>query len=133
MKTPVFVASLLLTSSLAAAPVAAKPAGEGRGRPCAADAQRLCPGVQREGGALRACMAEHKADLGPACQARLESKGRLKGACKADRAEHCAGVKGKAAVAACLTEHKASLAPLCAEKLERHAKKREAAAVPAVR
>jgi hypothetical protein len=133
MKKSLPLVVLLVTTAFGVAPVAAKPAGEGRGRPCAADAERLCPGVQREGGALRACLAEKKADVGPACKARLESRGRLKGACKADRAEHCAGVKGKAAVAACLTEHKASLAPLCAEKLERHASKRSPAAAPAAR
>jgi len=35
---------------------------------CAADAKRLCPGVQAGGGRIIACLKEHERELSPACR-----------------------------------------------------------------
>jgi hypothetical protein len=40
-------------------------------RPCAADAARLCPGVEPGGGAQMTCLKEHKDELSPACKKKV--------------------------------------------------------------
>ncbi|MFO1058567.1 MAG: cysteine rich repeat-containing protein, partial [Dongiaceae bacterium] len=36
---------------------------------CAADAEKLCKGVQPGGGRIQACLKQHSAELSPACTA----------------------------------------------------------------
>jgi Cysteine rich repeat len=42
---------------------------------CAADAQKLCSGIEPGGGRILRCMREHQAELSPDCQAALAQHG----------------------------------------------------------
>jgi len=46
---------------------------------CAADAEKFCPGIERgKGGGMRACFAEHEAELSAECKAARAERGALR-------------------------------------------------------
>jgi hypothetical protein len=63
-------AMLGLPTTVLAQDTAAKSAD----KPCAADAARLCPGVEPGGGKQIACLKAHKADLSAACKKKIVEK-----------------------------------------------------------
>ncbi|HUI24682.1 MAG TPA: hypothetical protein VL403_01260 [Candidatus Kryptonia bacterium] len=108
--------------------------------PCAADAQKLCPGVPAGGGRIKKCLREHQADLSDACKARIQQAlAERKGphhACAADVEKFCQGVPaGGGKIAQCLKDHAADLSPECqaawATHRQQHALKSGAASQPA--
>ena len=104
--------------------------------PCAADAQKLCPGIKVGGGRLKNCLKEHQADLSDACKARIQKAlaehKDAHHACAADVEKFCQGVApGGARVAKCLKQHSAELSPACQAAFAAHGKRHEEKAAAA--
>ena len=103
--------------SLSPAVRAERPAG-----PCQQDVQKLCPGVTRGGGAMRACLKQHAADLSPACQEHLkQAKAKLEAwrqACQSDVKTFCADVApGGGNILKCLHQHHDQLSQSCQDQM----------------
>jgi hypothetical protein len=122
MRRPFSLRSLLVlgafgaTAALAQQAPATAPAPTAR--PCAADVARLCPGAQKDHGAIRQCLQEHADQLSQACTAHIDQmKQHLQAAreaCQADVAKLCPDVKpGGGRIAACLREHASELSDSC--------------------
>ena len=91
-------------------------------RPCVADAEKLCKGIQAGQGRLAQCLKEHSEQLSPACKANIaDAKEKIQDftqACKDDMKRLCNGAKpGGGRVLQCLKQHEAELSPPCKEKL----------------
>ncbi len=105
---------------------------------CQPDVQRLCQGVQRGGGRIRACLVAHAAELSPACS---QAGGQLQAyresvhpGCRADVQRLCQGTeKGGGRILACLQSHPGQLSPACQEQVNQRLAKRanSAPAAPA--
>lgn len=104
---------------------------------CQADVQRLCQGVQRGGGRIRACLISHAAELSPVCKQAGEQlqafRDTVHPGCHADAQRLCQGVeKGGGRILACLQSHPGQLSPTCQEQVnQRLARKAGAAPAPA--
>ncbi len=104
---------------------------------CQSDVQRLCQGVQRGGGRVRACLVSHTAELSPICR---QAEGQLQAfrdaahpGCRADAQRLCQGIeKGGGRILACLQSHAGQLSPTCQEHVNnRLARRASAAPAPA--
>src|SRR5277367_570101 len=98
-RVPAFVALL----SFAVAPLAFGQPVE-PGKPCAADVQKLCPGVTPGHGAILACLEPKQDQISPACKEVVKAKlTALNDACQTDVQKFCAGVPmGTGKVIQCL-------------------------------
>ena len=102
--------------------VAAGVSAEPVDRPCVADAEKLCKGVQPGEGRMARCMKEHEKELSSGCK---ENIGKMKEkvkevaeACKDDAAKVCKDVKpGEGRILRCLKQHEAELSPACKEQM----------------
>jgi hypothetical protein len=91
-------------------------------KPCAADAAKLCAGMQPGGGAMGKCLQEHSNDLSPECK---ETMGKMKGkmqdfkqACKDDAAKLCKDTKpGGGKIVQCLKQHEGDLSAACKDAM----------------
>jgi len=63
----------LFSGAVLAQEAASSPASSTVRQACQADIQKLCAGVQPGGGRIRACIAEHRDELSPACHDALVS------------------------------------------------------------
>jgi hypothetical protein len=91
-------------------------------KPCAADAAKLCKGIQQGEGRVAQCLKEHANELSPACKKNIgETKEKVqdfKEACKDDSAKLCKGTKpGGGRILQCLKQHEGELSPACKEKM----------------
>lgn len=87
---------------------AAQAADESPMQACRADAQKFCAKTRPGGGRLAACLQEHKAELSPTCQTRVDT---LKHC--ADEARQLCGDAGPGALRACLKDKAAQITPAC--------------------
>jgi hypothetical protein len=91
-------------------------------KPCAADAAKLCKGIQQGQGRVARCLKEHASELSPACKKNIEEMKEkvqeFKEACKDDAAKVCQGMKpGGGKIMQCLKQHEGELSPACKEKV----------------
>ena len=63
-----FAAIVSVAVLLSLAAVSSASEGHGGHGACRADVEKLCPGTQPGGGAIRKCLHEHEADLSDACK-----------------------------------------------------------------
>ncbi len=102
--------------------MAAGVSAESVDKPCVADAEKLCKGVQPGDGRVARCMKEHENELSPGCK---ENIGKLKEkirdvaeACKDDAAKLCKDTKpGQGRILRCLKQHEGELSPACKEQM----------------
>lgn len=81
---------------------------------CAEDAKKLCPGVERGQGRMRACLKQHEGELSEACKQQITVARTRSGACAGDIERLCSQIEpGKGAIRACLSEHLDELSPEC--------------------
>ena len=85
------------------------------GKPCAADVQKLCPGVKAGNGAILACLEPKQDQISQACKEAVKAKlGALYTACKPDADKFCAGVApGTGKVIQCLKKNAAQVSDTC--------------------
>jgi hypothetical protein len=85
------------------------------GKPCAADAQKLCPGVKPGQGALLACLEPKQDKISQACKDSVKAKLQaLVTACAQDVQKFCDGVPmGTGKVIQCLDKNAAGLNDNC--------------------
>jgi len=107
---------LALAASLtfAFAPVAlAQPVEPGK--PCAADVQKLCPGVKPGHGAILACLEPKQDQVSQACKDVVKAKlDALYSACQADVQKFCTGVEqGQGRIIKCLKKNAPGLSDSC--------------------
>lgn len=93
-----------------------------QGRECADDMARLCPDLKGKRGPMMQCLREHRAELTPQCQARvqaLETKiGEVSNACRDDVQQFCSAVKGgQGRILQCLRKHESELSSACQTEL----------------
>ena len=135
MTTRLWITLAVLGLGLSGTPALA--AGKGV---CNDDAKRLCAGVKKGEGRLATCLAQHAAELTPACRAKI-TKGKAHArvhaakakapafgkACQADLAKLCADVaKGDGRREECLKKHEGKLSEGCRAVLEHRKAKRQA-------
>lgn len=115
---------LLLALSAMVLTVSSAPAGARQAGPCRQDIQKFCPDAKPGGGAFRDCLEQHKAELSPACQARIsEAKSRIadwRKACGADVQKVCSDVIGPRNLRQCLNQHRDQLSQSCQDQLAQH-------------
>lgn len=130
MKYIVLIATLLTAASALAEE------GKDGVRPCRADAERLCKGVEVGKGRLAQCLKEHEAQVSGECRAHMEKthqamQARMEEfneACKADVEQHCRDVApGKGRVMGCLRKNEANLSAGCREQVAKMDAQRERA------
>ena len=120
------VAAGVLCLTLAGAVSADEKRGD---RPCTADAEKLCKGVEKGEGRVKKCLKEHESEVSAACKENLgkmkEKVGEMKEACKGDKEKLCNGVKpGDGNILKCLKEHESELTAACKDEMGRsHSKK----------
>jgi hypothetical protein len=85
------------------------------GKPCAADVQKLCPGVKSGHGALLACLEPKQDKVSPACKDAVKTKLQaLVTACAVDVQKFCAGISmGTGKVIECLDKNSDGLSDNC--------------------
>jgi hypothetical protein len=108
------LSGLVSLLSFVAAPLAlAQPVEPGK--PCAADVQKLCPGVKPGHGAILACLEPKQDQISPACKEVVKAKlTALKEACDSDVQKFCAGVPaGTGKIMQCLKKNSAELSDTC--------------------
>jgi len=115
----------LLAAGLASGAAAQARKGDG---PCAADAKKLCAGVEPGHGRIVKCLKDHEAEVSPACQSDMkaakERAEQVREECKADAQKFCQGIKpGGGRILACLKSHQAELAPACGAEFNRGGKR----------
>ena len=118
--------SLPFTAALGAALLlvvsAAEAAPSAMARACAKDIKSVCATVKPGGGALKACIKEHFAELSTDCQIAYIKVAAIGRACKADMKSFCGDVKpGKNARAECLSQHAADLSQGCKDAMAKAA------------
>jgi hypothetical protein len=95
---------------------------------CAADAEKLCKGVEPGQGRILSCLKEKWDEVSPECQAYVaselqEAKAKqesIEQACGKEVKEYCKDVQaGQGRVLNCLKEHEASLSEECKTSLAR--------------
>ncbi|MCG6933526.1 MAG: cysteine rich repeat-containing protein [Gallionella sp.] len=97
---------------------------EPNARPCAADAARLCQGMQPGGGQMGQCLRKHASELSPECKGSIaKMKNKAKGfrqACGKDARKFCKDEKrGGGRIMKCLAQHQDELAPACKNMMNR--------------
>lgn len=88
-------------------------------RPCAADAQKLCKGIEPgNGGGILQCLKEQEANLSDGCKARLQTS--VHEPCAEDAAKLCKDVEPghKLQMVHCLREHETDLSDACKQRLQ---------------
>jgi len=90
--------------------------------PCAADAEKLCSGVQKGEGRIIQCLKEHSKELSPACvKSGSEVKEKIHNfvsACKDDMQKLCEGTKpGGGRILQCLKQHEEAVSSGCKEQM----------------
>ena len=85
------------------------------GKPCKADLEKLCPGVEPGHGRILACLEGKTDQLSQACKDDTSKKlTAFYKACKADMDKLCASVeRGEGRVMQCLKDNETSLGPSC--------------------
>jgi len=91
-------------------------------RPCAADAEKLCKGVQAGEGRIARCMKEHEKELSPTCKENIqkmkEKAKEIAEACKDDANKLCKDVNpGKGRILRCLKQHESELSHSCKQQM----------------
>jgi hypothetical protein len=92
--------------------------------PCAADAAKLCQGMQPGGGQVGKCLRQHVSELSPACKdsfAKIKAKAKsFRQACGEDARKFCKDEKrGGGRIMKCLAQHQDELAPDCKDMMNR--------------
>ena len=88
-------------------------------RPCKADREKFCAGLQPGDGKLRECMKQHEAELSPECKERQEAWKKVRVNCKSDEEKFCADAgKERGAMTKCLESHASELGQACADALK---------------
>jgi Cysteine rich repeat len=121
--------ALLGAGILLAAPTALAQSTE-PGKPCKADFEKLCPGVQPGQGRILACLEGKTDQLSPACKDDVSKKlVAFYNACKPDAEKFCASVeRGEGRVMQCLKDNEASLSSSCKKAWGKGKSKKTAAA-----
>ncbi|HZX43854.1 MAG TPA: cysteine rich repeat-containing protein [Myxococcaceae bacterium] len=124
-----FRSALLGAATLLAAPLAFAQSSE-PGKPCKADLEKICPGVEPGHGRILACLEGKTDQLSPACKDDVSKKlNAFYKACKPDADKLCATVEqGGGRVMQCLKDNEASLSKSCKKVWEKTAGKKKAAA-----
>jgi hypothetical protein len=116
VKKLAFMVALCAAISVTASVADAAPSAMARA--CAKDIRKVCADVKPGGGALKACVKEHFADLSPDCQIAIVKVAAVGRACKADVKEFCSSVRpGKSRVAECVQAHLSEVSTGCKEAL----------------
>ncbi|HTS79541.1 MAG TPA: cysteine rich repeat-containing protein [Myxococcaceae bacterium] len=120
--------ALLGAGALLAAPLALAQSSE-PGKPCKADLEKLCPGVEPGHGRILACLEGKTDQLSPACKDDVSKKlVSFYKACKPDAEKFCATVeRGEGRVMQCLKDNEASLSKGCKKVWEQVKGKKKAA------
>lgn len=121
---------VLALSSFAQAQDAA-PAGHMGHGPCAADAAKLCPGIEHGEGRIAKCLHEKKDQVSAECKANKEKMKQafkeIKEACHDDVEKFCGSTKaGGGRIMKCMKEHKEELSPGCRGEVEQMKAERKA-------
>jgi hypothetical protein len=92
-------------------------------KPCKADVKKFCKGIKPGEGRISKCLLDHKADVAPACIAKIEKADEAfkdwKLKCGPDVRKFCKDVKpGAGRVLACLVGQKSNLAAECRGKVD---------------
>ena len=88
-------------------------------RPCKANRENLCGGLEHGDGKLRECMHQHEAELSPECKEWREAWKKVRVSCKSDEVKFCAEAgKERGAVTKCLESHASELGTTCAEAMK---------------
>jgi hypothetical protein len=95
------------------------------GGPCRQDIQTLCPDITPGPGSFRDCLAQHAAELSPACQkhlAQFQAKMTAwRQACQDDVQAFCGNVApGPRNIRRCLRQHQDELSQPCQDQLAQH-------------
>ena len=107
---------------------------EEKDKPCVADAEKLCQGVEKSGGAVAKCLKEHSRELSSACRENMgkmkemmqEKVGKMKEACKADKEKLCKDVEpGDGKILKCFKEHESELSAACKDTMSRSKGRRD--------
>ncbi len=106
-------AQVAVLSSIVASVAFAQPVEPGK--PCAADVQKLCPGVKPGHGAVLACLEPKQDQISQGCKDVVKAKlNALYDACQGDVQKFCAGVEqGQGRVIQCLKKNGPSLSDSC--------------------
>ncbi len=85
------------------------------GRPCMADAKKLCPKVKPGHGALLLCLEKNADKVSAACKESVQAKAEaIYDACKLDKDKFCAKVEaGEGRILQCLGQHEAEMSAEC--------------------
>lgn len=83
--------------------------------PCMEDAKKLCPDVRPGHGRIAACLKQHKAEVSPACTARIKEFREGGQACDADVQRLCPGSKPGKERQECMEQHKDQISAGCRE------------------
>ncbi|HUM09449.1 MAG TPA: cysteine rich repeat-containing protein [Myxococcaceae bacterium] len=120
--------ALVGSGVLLAAPVAFAQSSE-PGKPCKADLEKICPGVEPGHGRILACLEGKTDQLSPACKDDVSKKlTAFYKACKPDADKLCATVeRGEGRVMQCLKDNEASLSKSCKNVWEKAKGKKKAA------
>lgn len=120
----VFASSLLVLvfSSFAQAQNATPAPHMGHG-PCAADAAKLCPGIEHGEGRIAKCLREKKDQVSAECKAAKEKMKdalqEMKEACHDDVEKFCGNVEaGRGRIMKCMKKHQAEVSPSCRAEIE---------------
>lgn len=102
--------------------LAAGVSAEEKNRPCVADAEKLCKGVEKGEGRVAKCLKEHESEVSPACKENIgKMKEKIKDvaeACKDDAAKVCKDTKpGEGRILRCLKQHEGDLSPACKQQM----------------
>ncbi len=98
--------------------------------PCAADAQKLCPGVEPGEGRIAQCLKQHKDEVSAACKQKIATFREEAQACQADVQRLCPNAKPGKERQECMRQHKDEVSNECkqfvAGLIERHEETRQA-------
>jgi hypothetical protein len=89
-------------------------------RECAADIRAVCGDVPAGGGAIRACLNSHLADLTQPCRTILVGAAAIANECRGDVKAMCGDVQpGAGRIEACLQSHLTELSAPCIDVMAR--------------
>ena len=110
MRPPILrtIATLALSTGLAAGMLPARAADAAGSQACREDAHKLCSSVQPGGGRILACLKQHTSELSAPCQSALPTLER----CSQEVQSLC-GSSGPREMRSCLRENAAKLSAEC--------------------